>query len=56
MLVKLEVVLPGMLEKCNYVRNTFIKIVEKNWAFMNDILESCKERKSTDIGRNNVVY
>jgi len=49
--------LPEMLQSCDYVCNTLPKTAKTNGAFMNSMLENCKERKSVfiNIGRSNVI-
>ena len=49
--------LPEMLRNCDYICNTLPKTTKTNHALMNNMLENCKERKSTfiNIGRGNVI-
>ena len=49
--------LPEMLQSCDYVCNTLPKTAKTNGAFMNSMLENCKEKSSIfiNIGRSNVI-
>ena len=49
--------LPEMLQSCDYVCSTLPKTAKTNGAFMNNMLENCKEKNSIfiNIGRSNVI-